>query len=55
MNILYLIKNNPDPTLQTIIDENKKNHTVSIIYLKKHKDYNDIIDQVEACDKVISG
>ena len=54
MKILYLITKDPDPALTAILDENKKSHETTVIDLRSNTQYAEIIDQIEAFDKVIS-
>lgn len=54
MKILYIIKENLDKTAREIIDEHKKTHEVTIVDIRKEKDYNKIIDLIASSDKVIS-
>lgn len=54
MNILYLLKDDPEPTVKKIIAESEKAHAVTVIDLKKNRDYDRIIQEIVACDKVIS-
>ena len=54
MKILYLVTDEPDLALQTILAENKKEHTVEVINLKNNTDYNKIIEAIEQFDRVIS-
>lgn len=54
MEILYLIKQKPDETLMKMIIEQEQNNQIKLIYLDLEKDYERILDNIEACDKVIS-
>jgi len=54
MNILYLLRSNPDDTGSKIIDEHKKSHTVTIINLNENKNYDEIVDAIASNDKVIA-
>lgn len=54
MKILYLIKQELDGTVKKIIDENKKKHDVTVVDIRKNKDYDNIIDLIALSDKVIS-
>lgn len=54
MKILFLISQEPDSTLQTIIKENEKEHTVNVINLDQNNNYDEIIDAIEQAEKVIS-
>jgi hypothetical protein len=54
MNILYLLRSNPDDTGSRIIDEHKKSHQVTIIKVDENKNYDEIVDAIASNDKVIS-
>ncbi len=54
MKILYLLKQDPEPTLQVIMDSHKKTEDVQVIDLREDTDYDKIVEQIVACDKVIS-
>ncbi len=54
MKILYLLKQNPDATVQKIMDEHKKGNTVTTVNLRESKDYAKLVDQIFSHDKVIS-
>jgi hypothetical protein len=54
MKILYLLKQEPNATLQSIVEEHKKEHEVQIVDIRNEKDYARIVDLIAGCDKVIS-
>lgn len=54
MKVLYLIKQEPDETVSKIMEEQGRSNEMTVINLKTNKDYNQIIDLIEATDKVIS-
>lgn len=54
MKVLYILKQDPDSTLNTFIELQKKEHDVSIIDLRKDTDYDSIIDAIASNDKIIS-
>ncbi len=54
MNVLYLMKETADETLEKIMDEQRKDHTVTVVELGKQSDYGHIVDLVVSCDKVVS-
>lgn len=54
MKILYILKEDPDPTLETIINEHQKTNEVVTIDLRRDKCYERIIELIETSDKVIS-
>jgi len=54
MKILYLLKQEPDATLNKFIEEHKKSNEVTIIDINKNKNYDEIIESIFASDKVIS-
>ena len=54
MKILYLLKKELDVTLQSIVEEHKKEHEVHIVDIRSEKDYAHIMELIVGCDKVIS-
>lgn len=54
MNILYLITKDPDPTLVALLNEQKKTHRLKVIDLRQEPKYDELIEQLETFDKVIS-
>jgi galactitol-specific phosphotransferase system IIB component len=54
MKILYIIKQEPDETLKTIMDEHNKKNEVTVVDLRENKNYDRIIDLIVSSDKVIS-
>ncbi len=54
MNILYVLKQDPDATLKKIMEVHKKGNSVTIVNLKDAKDYGKLVDQIFSHDKVIS-
>jgi len=54
MKILYVLKQDPDATLNTFLEQQKKEHEITIVDLRKDTDYDSIIDNIAASDKVIS-
>ena len=54
MKVLYILKNNADETVQSIINEHRKEHAVTVIDIRSEKDYARIVNQIRDADKVIS-
>ncbi len=54
MKILFLLKQDPDETLKTIMDEHKKANEVTVVDIRVNKDYEQIIELITSSDKVIS-
>lgn len=54
MKILYLLKRDPEPTMQKIMDEHKKLGTVTVVDVRKEKDYAKIVDLIVSSDKIVS-
>ena len=54
MKILYLMKQDPDETLRELTNHQKKTVDVTIVDMRKEKDYHRIIDLIAASDKVVS-
>jgi hypothetical protein len=54
MKILYLLKQDPEPTLNEILEDHKKGNEVTVVDIRKDKDYNKIVDLIEKSEKIIS-
>ncbi len=54
MKILYILKQDPDETLNSIMNEHKASNDVTVIDLRENKNYDQIIDLISENDKVIS-
>jgi len=54
MNIVYLLRRDINETLAKIIKEQEKDNQVKRIDLNDTTEYEEILDQIEKCDRVIS-
>ena len=54
MKILYLLRNNPDDTVNKIIEVHKQSNDVSVIDINANKNYDEIVDAIAGSDKIIS-
>ena len=54
MKIAYLLKQNPDNTLRDIMEKHKESHEIITLDIRVNKDYDQIVDVIEQCDKIIS-
>lgn len=54
MNILHILKNEPDTVVNAIIEEHRLEHDVTVIDLRQIKDYEAVVDLIADSDKVIS-
>jgi len=54
MKILYIIKQDPEPTMRKIMDEHKKMGDVTVVDVRTEKDYSKIVDLIASSDKVVS-
>jgi hypothetical protein len=54
MNILYLLRKNPDDTVNQLIEEQKKTNHVSVININDNNNYDEIVDAIFSNDKIIS-
>ena len=55
MKILHILNDGPDENAKTIIDEQVKDNEVEIFDLtQKVISYDELVDKIEQCDKVIS-
>lgn len=53
MKILHMLKNDPDMTTKEIIEEHEKSGEVTTIDLRINKNYSEIVDIIEASDRII--
>ena len=54
MNILCLMKRDPDETIRNILDVQKREHEVTVVDLRKDKNYERIVDLICSSNKIIS-
>ena len=54
MKIVYLIKQDVEKTTHTILEENRKDHDVTVIDLREDRDYEAIVSQIASCDLVLT-
>lgn len=54
MNILCLMKKDPDETIKNILDVQKSEHTVTVVDLREDKDYDRIVDLIVSSDRIMS-
>ncbi len=54
MNILYILKRDPDTTLNEILSEHKKAHDVTVVDLRNEKDHGKVVDLIASHEKIIS-
>ncbi len=53
MKILYILKQDPDETLNKIMEEHKKSNEITGVDLRESKNYDQIVDLITSSDKVI--
>jgi hypothetical protein len=54
MKVLYLVRQDLSETAKAIMEEQKKSNEVTVVDIRENKDYDQIVDQIAASDKVIS-
>lgn len=54
MNVLYLLRQEPDDTAKMIIEAHMESNDVTVIDLAVERDYTKILSLIEASDRVIS-
>jgi hypothetical protein len=54
MKVLYLLKKEPDNTLETFFNVQRRSHDITVIDIRENKNYPDIIKLIENSDRVIS-
>ncbi|MBI5103231.1 MAG: hypothetical protein HZB33_15560 [Nitrospirae bacterium] len=53
MNVLYILKEDPDDTTQAVLAEHDKICSLTVVDIRSDRRYEDIVDLIEACDRVI--
>jgi len=54
MKILYLMKREPDGTLNDILSRHRSEHEVTVVDLRTEKDYERIVDLIAENARVIT-
>lgn len=54
MKILYILKADADGTLNTLMNEHRKSHDVTVIDLRAHEGYGHMVEQILECDRLIT-
>ncbi len=54
MKILHIQKNDLDQTAKKILEVHKKGNDVTVVDIRKDKDYGKIVDLIFSSDKVVS-
>ncbi len=54
MKILHIQKSDLDATAKTILDIHKKGNEVTLVDIRKDKDYGKLVDLIFSSDKVVS-
>ena len=54
MKLLYLLKKEPTPIVNNMVENHKKKADVMVIDMRENKNYSDIIEKVFENDKVIT-
>ena len=54
MKILFILKKKPDETIQKIMAESENESEIIIVDLLENQDYDEIVERIETCDRVIT-
>ncbi|MCL7487219.1 MAG: hypothetical protein M8357_03470 [Desulfobulbaceae bacterium] len=54
MKSLFILKKDPDPTINTIMEERAKEAEIYIVDLRKDQDYDALVESIELCDQVMT-
>lgn len=54
MKILHVVSKDLDATEQKIVDEQSKSNEATVFELKSDKDYDRLVDLIDATEKVVS-
>jgi len=54
LNVLYLLRQEPDDTASEIIGAHRESNDVTVIDLSVERDYQKILSLIEECDRVMA-
>ena len=54
MKILFILKKEPDNNIKTIMDFNAKESKITVVDLREDQDYDELIEQIKTCDRVVT-
>ncbi|MHB8843663.1 MAG: hypothetical protein ACYC7L_02855 [Nitrospirota bacterium] len=54
MNILCLMRKDPDATISGILEAQKREHAVTVVNIRTEQDYGRIVDLIFSSDSVIT-
>ncbi len=54
MKYLFILKQDPDPLVQALLTESSKNAETIVVDLREEQDYEEVVDYIETCDKVVT-
>lgn len=54
MKVLFILKEKPDSNITTIMAESRKEAEIIVVDLRENQDYNELVEHIETCDRVIS-
>ncbi len=54
MKVLYILKSTSDDTLKTIMELQEKDNDITVVNLSENKNYDEIVDLIDGCDRVIT-
>jgi hypothetical protein len=54
MKILYILKRDPDETLQIIMEVHKRTSEVNVVDIREGSSYSRLVEMIEQSDKIIS-
>jgi hypothetical protein len=54
MNILCLMKKDPDATISRILETQKREHALTVVDIRKDKNYAAIVERIFSSDRIFS-
>jgi len=54
MKILHIQKQDLDATAKKVLEAHKKEHDVTVVNIRENRNYDQIVDLIFSCDKVVS-
>ncbi len=54
MNVVFLLKEEPDYTIRLIMEEASRQGEITVVDLREDQDYDALVETVAACDLVLT-
>jgi crotonobetainyl-CoA:carnitine CoA-transferase CaiB-like acyl-CoA transferase len=54
VQILFILKKEPDANIKTIMTETARESEIIVVDLREDQDYDKLVEHIETCDRVIT-